>query len=213
MKVKMTTHIVIASTKRMLVEAVAGLLSERCNDFIFSILESLEDDSKFPQLNRGDIIILTEPGFRCSTVCALQKIQSLSRGTPVVLITCKGDVDRPSFLFQHSVTAILTRECQASDLYAALKMAACGRPYVIPTVAQALAKDFYDGRQKIKLSPRQIEVIGFIARGSRTSEIAERLSLTAKTISAHKCSIKTRLNVRSTSEIVQYAIEHNLAIS
>jgi DNA-binding NarL/FixJ family response regulator len=202
-------HIFIASKKKMLVEAISYLLAEHSH-YSTDNIESLTDDKLFPRMGEGDVIILTEPGFECSTICALQKLQMLSNGTPVVLISCEKEIQCPAPLFQHSVKAVLTKNCEVSDLDAALAKASIGKPYLTPSIAQSLANDLYYRRPAFKLSPRETEVIGFIAKGTSTGEIARKLCLSTKTVSTHKSAIKLRLNLASTSEMVQYAIENNL---
>jgi two-component system invasion response regulator UvrY len=202
-------RIFFASKKKLLIEAISALLAQH-NQYSMQNIESLTEENLFPHMEPGDVIILTEPSFECSTICALQKLQLLSNGTAVVLISCKTEIQSPAFLFQHSVKAVLTKDCEVGELHAAISMASIGKPYVTPTIAQQLADDLYHHRPILKLSPRETEVIGFIAKGNTTGQIAKRLCLSTKTVSAHKSSIKLRLNLGSTSEMVQYAIENNL---
>jgi DNA-binding NarL/FixJ family response regulator len=203
-------RVIFASPKLLLVEAVSSLLVD-CGDFdIGETLESLPESPAAPYLQSADVIILSDPGYDCSTVCALQKLQVASKGVPVVLITCKDEAQSPAMLFQYSVKAILTKDCEVADLLTAIKMAASGKPYLTPRIAQALAADFYQQRKHIVLSPRETEILGFIAKGANNLEIAKKLSLSSKTISAHKSNIKNRLRLRSTSQIIQYAVENEL---
>jgi DNA-binding NarL/FixJ family response regulator len=207
-------RIIFASKKRLLVEALSRLLGdERVGQYtIVETLDSLEKWDHPGELEESDLIILTEPGFDCSTVCALRQLHSLCGRTPVVLISCGREIRSAAYLFQHGVRAVLTKDCEVEDLYRAIKNASKGKPYLTPATVEALAADLYENNQgEAKLSEREIEVMGYIARGSRTSEIAKHLRLSAKTVSAHKSSIKVRLNLRSTSQIVQYAIEHGIA--
>ena len=203
-------RIIFASTKKLLVEAVTSLLADRGDFDVWQTFESLQDISDASQLKTGDVIILTDPGFNCSTVCALQKLQRVSKGIPVVLITCKEEPLSTAMLFQHSVKAILTKDCQVDELYMAINRASSGKPYLTAKIAQALAADFYHQRKKTVLSPRETEILGFIAKGITTNEIAKALSLSSKTVSAHKTNIKIRLRLRSTSQIIQYAVENEL---
>jgi DNA-binding NarL/FixJ family response regulator len=206
-------RVIFASTKILLVEAITSLLAD-CSVFdIGETLKTLPDMPEAPQLKSADVIILSDPGYDCSTVCALQKLQLASKGVPVVLITCKDEPQSPAMLFQFSVRAILTKDCQVSDLHTAIKIAASGKPYLTPKIAQALAADFYQQRKHIVLSPRETEILGFVAKGAKNSEIANKLSLSSKTVSAHKSNIKNRLKLRSTSQIIQYAVENNLTAS
>jgi DNA-binding NarL/FixJ family response regulator len=205
-------RITFASKNRLLIEALSHLLGDKGEYTIVGTLDSLEKWDNPEELEKSDVIILTEPGFGCSTVCALRKLQSLCGRTPVVLISCQHEFGSAAYLFQNAVRAVLTNDCAVEDLYRAILNASKGKPYLTPAIAQALAADFYNNKQgEVKLSAREIEIVGYIASGSRNSEIAMRMGLSEKTVSAHKSRIKARLNLRSTSEIIQYAIEHGIA--
>lgn len=204
-------RIVFASKKKLLVEAISALLADCSEVYIQEPIESLHNIQE--TIKPTDVIILTEPGYDCSTVCALQKLHAASQDASIILITCKHEMQSPAILFQHSVKSILTKDCEVNDLHNAIKHAGLGRPYLTQKIAQALAADFYLQREKIILSPRETEILELIAKGSQNCDIAKTLSLSSKTISAHKSNIKNRLKLRSTSQIIQYAVENELAAS
>jgi DNA-binding NarL/FixJ family response regulator len=60
------------------------------------------------------------------------------------------------------------------------------------------------------LSDREFEVLRLLVDGLGPTEIGERLHLSVKTVSTHKTRILEKLNVRSTAELVRYAIENRL---
>ena len=49
-----------------------------------------------------------------------------------------------------------------------------------------------------------------IAEGKSVSDIAQRLSLSAKTVSTHKANLMQKLNLDTTGELIRYAIAHGL---
>jgi DNA-binding NarL/FixJ family response regulator len=57
------------------------------------------------------------------------------------------------------------------------------------------------------LSNRELEIFRLIASGFRTKEIAETLNLSKKTIDTYKEHIKEKLNLKSTSQILRYALQ------
>ena len=59
-----------------------------------------------------------------------------------------------------------------------------------------------------QLSDRELEVLQLIAQGLPTREIAQRLHRSVKTIESHRENLKAKLGLRSGSELVRYAIEH-----
>ena len=62
------------------------------------------------------------------------------------------------------------------------------------------------------LSDREYEVMSHIASGKTVTEIAENLSLSAKTISAYRARVLEKLGVKNSAEIVHYAIRNGLVI-
>jgi DNA-binding NarL/FixJ family response regulator len=58
-----------------------------------------------------------------------------------------------------------------------------------------------------KLSDREFEVFQLISNGLKTSDIAKEMNISVKTVEAHKLSIKTKLNLANSNELIKYAIE------
>lgn len=58
-----------------------------------------------------------------------------------------------------------------------------------------------------KLSDREFEVFQLISKGIKTSDIAKEINISVKTVEAHKLRIKTKLNLKNSSELNKYAIE------
>jgi two-component system, NarL family, invasion response regulator UvrY len=62
------------------------------------------------------------------------------------------------------------------------------------------------------LSDREYEVMSRIASGKTVTEIAEELSLSAKTIGTYRARVLEKLDVKNSAEIVQYAMRNGLVI-
>jgi len=56
------------------------------------------------------------------------------------------------------------------------------------------------------LSDRELEVVNLIGSGLSTSEIASRLHVSVKTIETHRAHIKTKLNIRTATQLVQFCV-------
>ncbi len=60
------------------------------------------------------------------------------------------------------------------------------------------------------LSNREFEVLRLMAKGKKISEIAESLSLSVNTIASYKTRLQEKLNLKSTAELIRYAIDNDL---
>jgi len=58
------------------------------------------------------------------------------------------------------------------------------------------------------LTDRELEIVGLIARGLRSQEIADELSISPTTVNRHRENIKARLGVRTVAQLVSYYHEH-----
>ena len=66
------------------------------------------------------------------------------------------------------------------------------------------------GAQPADLTPRQREVLQLLAEGHSMKEVAAVLNLTPRTVAFHKYEMMKQLNVKSTAELIQYAVKHHI---
>lgn len=56
------------------------------------------------------------------------------------------------------------------------------------------------------LSPRELQVLQLVGAGNTSKEIARELNVSVRTIDVHRANLKRKLRVKSTSELVKYAV-------
>ena len=61
-----------------------------------------------------------------------------------------------------------------------------------------------------ELTPRQREVLQLLAEGRSMKEVASVLNLTPRTVAFHKYRMMEQLGVKSTAELIQYAVRHHI---
>ena len=61
-----------------------------------------------------------------------------------------------------------------------------------------------------ELTPRQREVLQLIAEGRSMKEIAGVLNVAPRTVAFHKYQMMEQLNVKSTAELIQYAVKQHI---
>jgi two-component system invasion response regulator UvrY len=109
----------------------------------------------------------------------------------------------------------VTKESAPEELAKAIRKILAGGRYVSSELAEQLAlrvtKDLTRAPHET-LSDREYEVMLRIASGTTVTEIAEELSLSAKTISTYRTRVLEKLGLKNSAEIVQYAIRNGLVI-
>ena len=103
----------------------------------------------------------------------------------------------------------------SSELVTAIREAIQGRTYITPMIAGGLLQSYRDGdsgshEAPQRLTARQREVLQLVAEGRSAKEVAAKLGVSVRTAEAHKANVMTALELRSTAELVQYAIRNGL---
>ena len=121
---------------------------------------------------------------------------------------------------QYAVRAIragasgyLTKESASGQLVAAIRKVAGGGAFISAAVAEQLALGAMPGAEGPlhgALSDREFQVFRMLAEGKSISDIAERLSLSVKTVSTHKANILHKMNMATAGDLIRYAIAHRL---
>jgi DNA-binding NarL/FixJ family response regulator len=95
-------------------------------------------------------------------------------------------------------------------------MALRGKSYVTPKLAKGMQKAFINNpgpkaRNKT-LTPRQREVVHLLAEGKSMKEVASVLNVTPRTVAFHKYRVMEELDLKTTAELIQYAIKTRILV-
>lgn len=107
----------------------------------------------------------------------------------------------------------LTKESAPELLIAAVRKVARGGVYITSGAAERMAIELYGNHDTIPhtlLSDREYQVFMMIVSGMPISGIADKLSLSVKTVSTHKTRILQKMSMTNAAELIHYAIRHQL---
>jgi DNA-binding NarL/FixJ family response regulator len=133
---------------------------------------------------------------------------------PILILTMHSEDQYAMRALQAGASGYLTKESAPEQLVHAIRKVAAGGVYVSPSTAEKLAQNIMPGRDALPhtlLSDREFEVFQMLTAGMSLSDVAEKLSLSVKTISTHKTHILQKMNFTNQTELVRYAIKHGLA--
>ena len=110
----------------------------------------------------------------------------------------------------------LTKQEATKKIIDVIRRVLRGDVYVSDALADSLVRKVAGANKKGGGSPmdvltdRELEVFQFLGQGSAVKEVAERLSISVKTVEAHREHIKQKMNFKTSSELLRYAIQHAL---
>lgn len=145
----------------------------------------------------------------------LDAAKDVLRKFPNANIVFLSQFDQDSLIkeaYRIGARAFLTKSCTADDLADAIKLAQQGEKSFLPEVAERLANIAIQGDISLqsKLDEREFVVFEYMAQGLTNQEIAEKLSLSPKTISNTSQTIKEKLGVHRPADITRLAVKHGL---
>ena len=113
-------------------------------------------------------------------------------------------------LLQAGASGYLTKDCYPAEMIRAIRIVSTGQHYISPTIAQKIAIKRFTGHQSAlvdALSHRELQIMLMIVQGQKTTDIANALYVSPKTINTYRYRIFKKLEVHSDVELVRLAIQ------
>jgi DNA-binding NarL/FixJ family response regulator len=204
-------RVLLADDHALLLDAFEKLLSEYC-DVVGKVSDGRALVAAAAAL-KPDVVVLDIQMPLLNGLEAGRQIKQHRRDTRLVFVTINEDPDLAAEAFRSGASGYLLKSSAASELAAAIREVMLGRSYVTPLVTEGLVGALTNAHARSgaqDLTSRQREILQLIAEGCSMKEAAGVLNVTAKTVAFHKYRMMRQLNVKSTAELVHYAIKHHI---
>ncbi len=161
-----------------------------------------------------DIVVLdiTMPGK--SGLDALKDIKQFYPDLPVLILSIHPEERFAIRLLKAGADGYLNKSSISKQLITAIrKIVTQKKKYISSNVAEELATHVNSQNRGLlheSLSDREYQILCMIASGKETTEIAEELSLSPKTIHTYRARIKDKTGLKSNVEFTRYAFQQNL---
>ena len=208
-------RVLIVDDHAMVRRGLRALLSDEFRGSAFGEAADAPQAVELLRKNEWDIALLdiTLPGK--SGLDLLKDLKAEWPRLPVLVLSGHKEDQFAVRVLKAGAGGYMTKESAPEELAQAVRKVLAGGRYVSPALAEKLAlgvnKDLTRTPHET-LSDREYDVMSRIASGKTVTEIAEELSLSAKTISTHRAHVLEKLGVKNSAQIVQYAIRNGLVI-
>ena len=152
------------------------------------------------------VVDLTMPGL--SGVETLERLRREVPETRLLVLTMHDDPGYARLALAAGASGHLIKDAESGELLAAIRAVHRGR-----TVVQVGAEVTRDGPGRAAvpaLSPREREVLKLLAHGHTNREVADRLSLSVKTVETHRARLSDKLDLHSRADLVRLALDLGL---
>jgi two-component system response regulator NreC len=157
------------------------------------------------------VLDLTMPGG--SSLASIPTMREASPETQIVVLTMQSDPAFARAALQAGALAYVLKEAAGDELVEAIRAAAAGRTYLSPQLGARVAADGGPSRSGHDLTERELQILRMIALGHTNAEIAERLSLSVRTVESHRAHIQQKLGRSTRAELVRVALDRGLLAS
>jgi DNA-binding NarL/FixJ family response regulator len=205
-------RVLLADDHRLVREAFTQLLEPHCE-----VVGAVADGRALlaaASERRPDIVVLDIARPLLNGLDAARQLKRLMPAIKVIFLTVSEDPDLAVEAFRVGASGFLLKNSAASELFQAIQEVLQGRSYVTPQATRGLVGTFIDGpettKKSGKLSPRQREVLQLLAEGHSMKEIGRILKITPRTVAFHKYSMMDQLGIKSSAELVQFAVRQHV---
>jgi DNA-binding NarL/FixJ family response regulator len=173
-----------------------------------------------------DVVVMDISMAEMDGLQACRRIRRQHPATQVLMLTMHESEEYFLQSLRAGAAGYIVKKAAPSELHAAIRTTADGGAYLYPSLAKALirayvspapssprAQDTADKRIAAELqvlTPRELEVLTLVAQGNTNQEIADQLTLSIKTVQAHRANVMDKLGLRDITHLVRFAIKHGL---
>ena len=206
------TRILLADDHAILLDAFKKLLEP-----LYHVVGAVTDGRALIEqaaVLRPDVLVIDIAMPRLNGLDACERIKELLPKARIIFLTMNEDADTAAEAIRRGASGYLIKKSAAFELFAALQTVLQGRVYITPSFSRGLTSLFVaqakanEGVRKLSL--RQREVLQLLAEGRSMKEAADALKVTSRTIAFHKYSMMEQLGIKTTAELVQYALQLGL---
>ena len=205
-------RVLLADDHRIVTEGLRGLLEPA-----FELVSIVEDGRALltaAEKLKPDVIVADISMPELNGIEAIRQIKRTNEDIKVVFLTMHPDVTYAASAFEAGASGYVVKHSAPSELVTAIQHALRGKTYVTPLLKGEL-KQFYKERtgkhdELTRLTPRQREVLQLLAEGNSAKEIAAILKISVRTVEFHKYRIVTDLGLKTTADLVRFAVKHGV---
>jgi|SRR5215831_739327 len=207
------TKILIADDHAIFRNGLKETLRGEFSNVTFGEARTAEEAIDRVRQRDWDIVILdiSMPGKTGLEI--LHEMKVLRPRTPVLILSMYPEEQFARRAIRAGAAGYLTKESVPEELKEAVRKTMKGGRYVSVSLAERLATDLGRGAgapPHERLSDREFQVLRMIASGVTVKNIADQLGVSVKTISTYRARVLLKTGLRSTADLVRYAVQNGL---
>jgi DNA-binding NarL/FixJ family response regulator len=163
---------------------------------------------------RPDLVLLDLAMPKMDGLKAIPRLLEACPSTKILVLTMNDSGEVASRALAAGASGLVLKSDAGRDLVRAVQSVERDQPFLSPSVTTLiighLAKTSSSGPSPHGVTARELEVLKLLALGRSNKEVATALDLSVKTVDAHRSNIMRKLALRTYSDLIQFAIRHQI---
>jgi DNA-binding NarL/FixJ family response regulator len=206
------TRVILADDHKLILDALKNLIEPE-----FEVVGTFGDGHALvegaPEL-KPQLIVLDVGMPTMNGISAGQRLKQSMPNVKLIYLTMNQDPDLAAEAFRLGAKGYLLKSSAGSELVDALRAVVRGGSYVTPLMTEDVLGSFVNHFKNLKstshLTLRQKEVLQLLAEGRSMKEAAYILNVSPRTVAFHKYTMMEHLHIKTSAELVQYAMSTQL---
>ena len=174
------------------------------------------DAAQMVQRLRPDVLIVDLMLSDMSGLAVIRQARKKSPKTACVILSMYGNDCYVVEALQAGVKAYVLKDSSPEELLRAVREAAAGHRYLAPPISDRAIEAYLVRSEESKLDPydmlstREREVLHLAAQGLTSTETANKLCISPRTVEVHRARVMQKLALHNRSELIHYAIRRGI---
>lgn len=211
----MPIKLLITDDHQLFREGIVNLLSASSDIEIVAQAENGEDAIAKAKKLKPDVVIMD---IGMPVMNGVEATRILSKELPqvkVLALSMHSDKQYIKEILEAGAYGYLFKNCTYDQLTEAVSTVSQGKKYLSDKITEVLIQDYLGQGDEVKddkqeLSEREFEILKLMAEGKSTREISEMLFISVKTVGTHKQHILEKLELKTTADLIKYAIKKGI---
>jgi DNA-binding NarL/FixJ family response regulator len=162
--------------------------------------------------NTPDVAIIDYSLPVINGIGVIRSIKQRQLDTEILIFTMHDSDDVMTECFRAGARAFLLKSEARLEIIPAVEALIAHKPYLTGIVAEKFLASYLatNAEPVVPLTPRERMVIQLVAEGYSNKEMSKLLNLSVKTVETHRSSVLKKLSIKSTAELVRYAVKNKL---
>jgi DNA-binding NarL/FixJ family response regulator len=209
----MSIRIIIADDHGVVAEGLKHVVEAQPDMQVVSLAVDGREAVRQARDLQPDVVLMDLSMPELNGADATRAILERDPGCRVIVLSMYSDREYVRRALKAGAAGYVVKRSAAKEVVDAIRAVHAGQRYLSPRVADVVLDDYAgDGADDLlaKLSQREREVLQLLAEGHTGAQIAERLSLSQKTVETYRARLVEKLGIRDVAGLVRFAIQRGI---